>query len=317
MNFLTAIKNLVCRENNGNALNYIEAIPKNIKDLLWFADSEYKNYEAPVKDRGQFISFMASDIEPSVIFTNLEVSAGTPDKLDYYPKYWDISPEQRYVYLNWLSDISKPIEIGYVFLFYYGLERHILQGNYKEAFETILELRKHHKNTSFMGYSQEILLYACIMYNDFNLFKKFIESTPKSDIEINNLYIACLKNANLGLTADEIISLASLVEFKNKRYIKEEYECFHSNLQKGLQEKFKRDTFDLSNYNFDLNNKTDFTMFANFAGDLHQIRHIKIPSMFDNNNFKEDVKVLLTNAHEATKKELKQRRKELNINNKD
>jgi len=312
MNFLKVINNLIHSGNKGNALNYIETIPKNIKDLLWFADSVHKNYEAPLKDSGRFISLTTSNIEPSVILTNLPVIAGVPEKLDYYPKYWDISPQQRYVYLNWLSDISQPIEIGYVFLFYYGLERHILQGNYKTAFETILELRKYHKNTSFMSYSQEILLYACIMYKDFNLFKRFIEVSPKSDIEVNNLYIACLKNANLGLTADEIISLASLVNFNNRRYIKGEYERFLTNLQKGILEKYGSEIFDLSNYSFDLNSKTDFTMFANFAGDLHPIRHINIPSMFDNNTFIEDVKALLTNAHEATKKELQQIRKERN-----
>ena len=49
---------------------------------------------------------------------------------DYYPSYAGLSPEQRWVYLNWLTDVSQPVYIGYVFLYYYGLERQLLSGDF-------------------------------------------------------------------------------------------------------------------------------------------------------------------------------------------
>jgi uncharacterized tellurite resistance protein B-like protein len=49
-------------------------------------------------------------------------------RLGYYPTYAALSPEQRSYYLSWLSSgRSAPLgEIGYAFLFFYGLERRLL-----------------------------------------------------------------------------------------------------------------------------------------------------------------------------------------------
>ncbi len=54
--------------------------------------------------------------------------------VDYYPEYKSISPEARNIYLIWLSSgrSDTKIEIGYVFLFYYGLERRILVDGERE-----------------------------------------------------------------------------------------------------------------------------------------------------------------------------------------
>ena len=64
----------------------------------------------------------------------------------------------------------------------------------------------------------------------------------------------------------------------------------------------------LNNYKFDLSQKSDFTMFANFANDIHNIRHIAIPSMFDNKDFLQDIYNVLEYAHNETKQELKNKR---------
>lgn len=295
------------KKNKTSIDKYVEKIPFEIYDLLWFADSSFKNYDVPVKENNLFI-ISSSDIEPSAIFVSLPIKEGEAGTLGYYPKYWDISPEQRYEYLSWLINIETPVDIGYVFLFYYGLERHILKGKYKQAFDIILKLRKFHKNISFLSYSQEILLYACIIYKDINLFEKFISNTNVEEIEISNLYIACLKNENLGLSANEIISMANAVGFKNKRYIKNNYDIFCEKIELKLKEINNIPIFKLDNYNFDLSNKNDFTMFANFANDLHNIRHINIPSMYDNKDFLRDIYNVLEYAHNETKKELKNRR---------
>lgn len=49
-------------------------------------------------------------------------------QMGYWPSYADASPEERRAYLNWLSEgRSDPdCDIGYVFLFFYGLERRVI-----------------------------------------------------------------------------------------------------------------------------------------------------------------------------------------------
>ncbi|WP_378954585.1 TerB N-terminal domain-containing protein [Pelosinus sp. sgz500959] len=49
-------------------------------------------------------------------------------KTDYWPSYSEISPEARGAYLKWLSSGKNDPEadIGYVFLYFYGLERRLL-----------------------------------------------------------------------------------------------------------------------------------------------------------------------------------------------
>lgn len=50
-----------------------------------------------------------------------------PPQLAYWPSYSEIPPEARGAYLEWLAGGRKDeIDIGYVFLFFYGLERRVL-----------------------------------------------------------------------------------------------------------------------------------------------------------------------------------------------
>jgi len=70
--------------------------------------------------------------EPSAINPKLRVT-GSPvdwsDRLtDYWPSYSSISPDARRAYLQWLVDGRRAPDanIGYVFLYFYGLERRVL-----------------------------------------------------------------------------------------------------------------------------------------------------------------------------------------------
>lgn len=72
------------------------------------------------------------DIEPALINPSLKVSSAEVDVsqplTDYWPSYSSISPDARKAYLRWLSGgrSAPSANIGYVFLFFYGLERRIL-----------------------------------------------------------------------------------------------------------------------------------------------------------------------------------------------
>src|SRR2546423_4334002 len=70
--------------------------------------------------------------EPSLIDTGCPVDRSRPDwdggSLPYWPGYATISPGARAAYLAWLADGRRysRAPIGYVFLFFYGLERRVL-----------------------------------------------------------------------------------------------------------------------------------------------------------------------------------------------
>jgi hypothetical protein len=72
--------------------------------------------------------------EPSAIITSLSVGRMAAHPLQdfgYYPSYENLTAEQRRCYLEWLAagrEDADPSQrsLGYVFMFFYGLERRIL-----------------------------------------------------------------------------------------------------------------------------------------------------------------------------------------------
>lgn len=73
-----------------------------------------------------------NSIEPALIDPALLVANFDPDysgsTMNYWPSYSTISPRARAAYLEWLARGRKDpsINISYVFLFFYGLERRVL-----------------------------------------------------------------------------------------------------------------------------------------------------------------------------------------------
>ena len=71
-------------------------------------------------------------IEPALIDPSLPVNRANPDRagagMTYWPSYSSISPECRAAYLDWLATGRRDpgAYIGYVFLYFYGLERRVL-----------------------------------------------------------------------------------------------------------------------------------------------------------------------------------------------
>lgn len=71
-------------------------------------------------------------IEPALVNPRLSVAANHVDEalrlMDYWPSYNDTGPDARRAYLQWLAGgrCNPQTNIGYVFLFFYGLERRVL-----------------------------------------------------------------------------------------------------------------------------------------------------------------------------------------------
>ena len=120
-----------------------------------------------------------SDIEPSLINPKLKVNFIRPDqygeRMSYWPSYSDIDPACRAAFLNWLAGGRKDptTDIGYVFMFFYGLERRTL-ADAKESPSAKLEipliveevkrlLRIYGVNGSFNGYANSFLNAVLLM----------------------------------------------------------------------------------------------------------------------------------------------------------
>jgi uncharacterized tellurite resistance protein B-like protein len=83
---------------------------------------------------GQGLHAVSGDwqVEPALIDPTLPVRSRNPDwagaGFSYWPSYSEIPPASRAAYLAWLADgrRSPAAPVGYVFLFFYGLERRLL-----------------------------------------------------------------------------------------------------------------------------------------------------------------------------------------------
>jgi tellurite resistance protein len=94
----------------------------------------------------------------------------TKRQMGYWPSYSEISSEARRAYLNWLSDGRRnpAADIGFVFLFFYGLERRLIvdilndDSVHSDIRIITAELRRlisiyGDKSNSFNGYANEFL----------------------------------------------------------------------------------------------------------------------------------------------------------------
>lgn len=112
--------------------------------------------------------------EPALVNPTLFVDWTNPDwsgqTLGYWSKYDQIDPRARAAYLSWLGNgrNAPTTNIGYVFLYYYGLERRLLvdlAGDLTglEAQMTRAEIERllgiYGDNRSFAGYSSSLLEY--------------------------------------------------------------------------------------------------------------------------------------------------------------
>jgi uncharacterized tellurite resistance protein B-like protein len=116
---------------------------------------------------------MASCHEASLVELPLAVSLGNNDeveRLPYWPTYHDATPRQRGKYLEWLyggrSDPS--VELGYVFIYFYGLETRIIVDHldHDPVIAELLRLLSVYgsKSRSFYNYGTSLLWLAAALH---------------------------------------------------------------------------------------------------------------------------------------------------------
>ena len=128
--------------------------------------------------------------DPALINPKLPRSSGRSCtdnfRMSYWPSYSQISPEARAAYIDWLAK-GRRVEgayIGYVFLFFYGLERRVLHG--KPTQDELFHIRDevsdllvtYGDNRSFRQYSENFLGLISVLIG---------EGTHKSEINPNKI----------------------------------------------------------------------------------------------------------------------------------
>ncbi len=300
-------------------------IHEDLKDLLWFGDGPLKNYanEKIVKNTveidGIKISFrMSGDEEPSLIYTKQHIAIPQDitlvERPPYSPTYSGLTPEQKGVYIKLLQNPYNPnIDIGFVFILYYGLERHLLYGNFEKAYKVILKLRDAHSNKSFQSYSANALVLISMFHQRGEIALDFIKSLDK-DYEFSfsdNLFLLCYYSFNIPLTAKDIMRMAHSLEFTNLNYIRKYPELFQKTLENEIIKQTRDKTIQISKYL----NRADIAKLSTqeipiFANTSIRDKSFPVPLLSENFKLKKELNIFLEKTHELVKQKLAEMRKE-------
>ncbi|MFN2541383.1 MAG: TerB N-terminal domain-containing protein [Chthoniobacterales bacterium] len=145
--------------------------------LTWYPTGASLFHAGLVIDAGMIFTSertLAWPGEPSAIITSLSVAATAAHPLadfGYYPSYEQISAEQRRCYLEWLAAGRKDVDpaqrcLGYLFIFFYGLERRIILDCDRDPLliEELIRLLQNygpaHKSRSLRSYFLQLLHFA-------------------------------------------------------------------------------------------------------------------------------------------------------------
>ena len=271
----------VVHEENLVAGNKSYNINPKILPLLYFTDGQLKNIDSEVG-------------EPSAISINFPVAEGQFQKLNYYPSYSELAPEQRDVFLSWLStDLSNIPDIGFAFLLLYCLERHILHDEYlEESLKIISKLQSQINNGSFDYYSSTSIGYIFFIHKRLDLLK-YVDLN-KCDIKLQILL-------SHRLSADQLIALASKVDFRNQHYIKEYPELFKKALVENLKRNFGSEYFEYELSNIQKLKKEPY-MFSNYSLRKGNNRpDLLMPDPLSDRKLCHDIYAELQKAHDQVK----------------
>lgn len=134
-------------------------------------------------------------VDPCLINPSLSIAKRgdyTTREMGYWPSYSEISPTARRSYLEWLADGRKDpkADVGYVFLFFYGLERRaIIDGGSDAAAQSewpliAQELRRllelyGEKSHSFKRYASELLNWMAASSYPVDIYNQPLPDLPK------------------------------------------------------------------------------------------------------------------------------------------
>lgn len=300
-------------------------IHEDLNGLLWLIDGPQKNYiskqntEVYTLENGLRLTISISNtIEPSAISTKLPIhTASSFDDVErppYFPTYSGLTSEQRGKYWKFLENpYDSKHDIGYVFILYYGLERHLLEGDYEKAYNVILKLRDVHTNKSFQSYSGCALVLTAMLRQKPELIVAFCESLDKEH-EYNfsdNLYLLCKSSLGLPLLETDLMKMAKTFEFTNSNYIKKYPSEFVEVLKRVIHQRNGENSIDINSYI----TKTEWRKMKTeniqvFANVTLSDTKISVPLISECFKFKKEMFDILEEAHKETKAIVSNKRKD-------
>ena len=292
---------------------------ENLEKLLWWNDGPKRNYSIKCSQeaiyQGDMIPQFRND-EPSVMSMNDTVSfekdASHVKEPPYYPTYSDLTAEQRGAYWTFLQNpYEGDAKIGYVFLLYYGLERHLVEGDLEAAVKAILALRKAYDNSSFQLYSAHALIISILSHQRLDLLQQFIDSLEKNfEYQFScNLYAICKFLLGMPLIPEDLVRMAREVGFQKPNYIKNYPAEFISSLMSQIKEQCGKPYLFISDFftsdQWDVLEKQSIAVYANVS--LNP-RRIDVPFLLGHKPLKETIRKLLEKTHEEVKIKLRHRK---------
>ncbi|MCP4486563.1 MAG: ATPase [Gammaproteobacteria bacterium] len=164
---------------------YDEEKSKNKTQGKWIKSGESITIKGQAFSSGNFYfggklsSLDGYGTEASLVDDSLKVenkpSSFEDESLGYWPKFISLTPKGRGAFLSWLSgDRSDPeTPLGYVFIYFYGLERRIAVDSihravddpeFESLFDEILRLKDiYGSSRSFSNYSIRLLEFMCLL----------------------------------------------------------------------------------------------------------------------------------------------------------
>jgi len=244
--------------------------------------------------------------DPSTIYIHLPISEDyNVPGLPYWPHYIELTTGQRYNYLNWLRDVEHSIDMGYVFLYYYGLERQLLIGDFDKAFKEIIKLRNVHTNKSFHKYSENALIHSAIIRNKVDYLIDLHEKTEISGY--SNAMFLLAYNAELDLGEEQLILIFNKAFTTSRKAVKENKLLFLECLVNILNRRYGKSSFTLKDYDISKVKTVTEARFANYSFPK-EIQYVEITDFYQCKQLMQDLHNLFDETYslyKSKKSELK------------
>jgi len=280
-----------------NAVSFEKELPN--KDLLYISYDK----KIPSVNRGLNISLtldsngnvvfedQSKDIpDPSTIYIHLPISDDYDvPKLPYWPHYIELTPGQRHKYLSWLRDVEQQVDMGYVFLYYYGLERQLLIGDFDKAFDEIIKLRNAHDNKSFQKYSENALVHASIIREKTDRLLDLHDKTEISGYS-NAMFMLAYK-AGLDLGLQQLILIFYKAFTISRKAVKENKTLFVECLTTTLKQRYGRPSLSIKDYDISKVKSHQETRFANYSFP-DEIQYVEITDFYQCKNLMQELKIV-------------------------
>ena len=308
-------------KDNTNSISVVKEIEN--RDLLFISydndiPSNYRGgvmFSLHIDENGRIRcdSNERTAVDPSTIYIHLPiVEEYDVSPLPYWPHYIELTPGQRFKYLNWLRNVEQPIDIGYVFLYYYGLERHLLTDNFEKAFNQIIRLRNVHKNKSFQSYTEHALIHSCIMMRRIDMLLGIHEKTDVSGF--SNAQFLLAYNGKMDLGIENLLSVFYKAFTLSRKAVLEDRQMFVNSIMDSLKLEYGKETFALCDYDISkVKTKTEIR-FANYSFPT-EIQRVEITDFYQCKPLMADLEKLFKLSYELYKKNraIEKKKQKLNI----